>query len=131
MAGTLQQLVIAMSAFFGQPDFQHTTLMNYDSPDTLEASQLFETTVSLPSGGAVQTVDLPTLFPAATAVQFVGIIDITNGGQAFIIDTFANMAIAAGAGMCWQQNGGAPPSIQMHNPSATQAAQVMIVIASQ
>lgn len=133
MSAIPQPLAVFLQAFLGQPDFTHQSMINYTSPTTGTAGFIETYTANIPTGGGIVPVNLATLFPAATNVQFLAIVDITNPGQPFNFGINNNsplVAIPASGFAAWMQNGGAPPTIYLSNINAA-ASQVQIALASQ
>lgn len=123
-----------LQAFLGSPDFQHQTVANFQSNETFTAAAVANTIVSVPANTTDQAVNLATLFPALTATSFIVVQDVTaTPGQPFSVTTVSGsgrIAIAGGGFLAWTQNGGAPPTLYLTNPSTTTASDIQISVMS-
>lgn len=129
-SGAAQALYVALQASLGTIDWSHQTIINA-APAGMTAGSVGAIPVSIPALTTNQLVNLATLFPGLTNVQFISIQDITATPQVFSVGVggAANVAIPASGFMAWTQNGGAPPTIQLSNALAT-AGNVLISVAS-
>jgi hypothetical protein len=125
MAALPKLLAVYMQAFLGEPDYSHQTGINFVAPSTLQGGALFTTAIEIPAGGNAGA-NLQSLFPGATNVQFVALMDITNPGQAFTINGL--IPVAAGSPIAWVQNGGAPPNLTLTNPGVAAGLVQAVVI---
>lgn len=133
MALATKALKIYLQCFLGEPTFAHETVVNYQNADTDTGAVVQDVLINVPVSTTDQQVVLATYFPNISNCRFIVVQDLTNPGQQFSFATDAGsnrVPVQAGAFVAWVQDGGAPKSLYLTNPSATTASDILISVVS-